>query len=327
MMTCQHCGRDTVDQATFCNYCGGRVAATCPSCERLNPPDSLYCHGCGRSMTASPAETREPVASAGESSRFRAIAVGCPRCGATNEPASAYCFQCGLPLEGTCGPRRESAHLYRSPRTRAIWTSVLLAIAGIAIAISMAVTYQVLDLRERYEGGEFLVFSQIAGAEENRDAASGFFLVAYIAAAVAFLMWTYRVSKNLAPLGAIGQRFSPGWAVGWWFVPVMFLFRPYQVAAEIWKGSAPEAPREPPFAWNAERVSKLVAWWWGLWLAANLIGLLGGFALGADQVSIRDLRLELLGNALSIGAAALAIAVVWRTTNRQDEKHRRLLTG
>ena len=327
-MTCQHCARDTVDQATFCNYCGERVAVSCTSCKRLNPPDSLYCHGCGRSLTESHAE---PPAPASEPSRPQPIGGGCPRCGAANEPASAYCFQCGLPFDGDLRPQAgnaaASAHLYRSPWTRAIWTSVLLVVTGITIAIYIGLTTEVLDLRQRYEAGEFLVVSRLADAEENKDIAQVFYGLVFIATAVAFLMWTYRASHNLRPLGTMGQRFSPRWAVGWWFVPIMFLFRPYQVVAEIWKGSAPDAPRGATFAWDAEGVSALLAWWWALWLASNLIGLVGGLAVGADEGSPGALRVELLGDALSVCAAVLAIAVVWRTTSRQARKHHRIMNG
>ena len=43
------------------------------------------------------------------------------------------------------------------------------------------------------------------------------------------------------------QRFSPGWSVGWWFIPALNLLRPYQVIKEIWRGSYPNtgADRQP----------------------------------------------------------------------------------
>jgi hypothetical protein len=330
-MQCSHCGRETVDQASFCNYCGERVAVACPSCERLNPPDSVYCHGCGRNLTEVAAESQEPAAVA--VSRAVPAGVACPRCGAANEPASTYCYQCGLPLEGELDPAAvtglgvASAHRYRSARKRAIWTSVLLAVTGLAIAFYMGTTAEVLDLRQQFEAHEFVVVSQMAGAEEDRDDAAVFFGLAFIATAVAFLMWTYRAARNLPSLGSFGQRFSPRWAVGWWFVPVMFFFRPYQVAAEIWKGSAPDSAQGHTVDWKAGPVSPLLAWWWALWIASNIVGFLASFAEGESERSIGALQIELLGDAVLIAAAALAVAVVWRTTKRQDERHRRIMAG
>jgi hypothetical protein len=113
-------------------------------------------------------------------------------------------------------------------------------VTGITLVFYWYMAAAAIDLEKQYEAGS-LVFSQLIDAEENRDFASVLSGLAGLATAIAFLMWIHRVSKNLYPLGAVGQRFSPGWAVGWWFVPVMFFFRPYQVMGEIWRGSSPDS--------------------------------------------------------------------------------------
>jgi hypothetical protein len=35
--------------------------------------------------------------------------------------------------------------------------------------------------------------------------------------AIVFMCWIYRANKNARTLGAVGMRFTPGWAVGWYF--------------------------------------------------------------------------------------------------------------
>jgi len=37
-----------------------------------------------------------------------------------------------------------------------------------------------------------------------------------------------------APVGTRESRFTPGWAVGYWFVPFVNLVRPYQIVADLW---------------------------------------------------------------------------------------------
>ena len=55
-----------------------------------------------------------------------------------------------------------------------------------------------------------------------------------IVLAATFLCWIYRASENLHSLSSDQMRFSPQGAVGWYFVPLANLFRPYQTMQEIW---------------------------------------------------------------------------------------------
>ena len=325
-MNCQNCSRETVQQAKFCNYCGARVAVVCPSCQTFNAADSLFCSDCGSALTQGDAAPGEPAPESSERTPPRPVSRGCPRCGAANEPGSVYCFQCGLPLDEEPHPgyavSAESTHAYRSPRARAIWTLVLLVVTGITAATNMFMTAEVLDLRQRYEAGAFLLLSQLAEAEENRDAMLVFYGLVRVATAIAFLFWIFHVSRNLRSLGASGQRFSPGWAVGWWFIPFMFFFRPYQVMAEIWRGSAPRASGGATFDWKTESVSALLAWWWASWIV---------YAFGGEIVDdfggiIGQLQIRLLVDTLGICAVVLAMVVVTRTTNRQDGKNKKIIS-
>src|SRR5207245_1107765 len=60
-----------------------------------------------------------------------------------------------------------------------------------------------------------------------------------IITAVVFLIWLYRSYANLQALWTEGHTYAPGWAVGYYFIPILNLFRPCQVMQETWKGSDP----------------------------------------------------------------------------------------
>ncbi|MEW9031521.1 MAG: DUF4328 domain-containing protein [Planifilum fimeticola] len=96
-------------------------------------------------------------------------------------------------------------------------------------------------------------------------------LCSFFITAISFLLWTYRSYRNLSALSDRDLRFSPGWAVGWYFVPIMNLFRPFQVMKEIWEGSAPDADHSRPEEGKGRPVSPLLPGWWSLWLLSNFL--------------------------------------------------------
>src|SRR5829696_9110674 len=51
-------------------------------------------------------------------------------------------------------------------------------------------------------------------------------VAAFLGAVVFFLIWLFRVHKNLDALAASNREFTPGWAVAWWFIPFAKLVKP-----------------------------------------------------------------------------------------------------
>ena len=90
-------------------------------------------------------------------------------------------------------------------------------------------------------------------------------VLVFYASLVFFLRWIYCANVNARSLGASGMRFTPGWSVGWFFVPVANLVMPYQVMREIWQASS------NPGNWKGEPVPAKIGAWWGLWWAVTLV--------------------------------------------------------
>lgn len=84
------------------------------------------------------------------------------------------------------------------------------------------------------------------------------FLVVYIASVVLISMWIYRAHANLHAAG-YELEFTPGWAVGWYFVPIANLFKPFQVMKEQW---AATFGAENSFAGEAPDTIRI--WWFSL---------------------------------------------------------------
>lgn len=93
------------------------------------------------------------------------------------------------------------------------------------------------------------------------------FAVTFLTGLVLALRWIYLANANAHALGAEGMRFTPGWAVGWYFVPIANLWKPYQAMKEIWQASAVKTD------WRVVRVPRLLPWWWAFWLLSTSISI------------------------------------------------------
>jgi hypothetical protein len=149
----------------------------------------------------------------------------------------------------------------------------------------------------------------------------------FIATVVTFGMWIYRSHSNLRALGGTNQEFTPGSAVGWYFVPIANLIKPYHAMKELWHQSAP--PPRDAFGLGsfAAGPPALFAWWWGLWLLSNFAGRLQ-WQLAKSSTTDADLLFEsefgIVADLLAIGLGVAAILVVRTVDRRQQETYERI---
>uniref|UniRef100_A0A7C3SR65 DUF4328 domain-containing protein n=1 Tax=Dictyoglomus turgidum TaxID=513050 RepID=A0A7C3SR65_9BACT len=108
-------------------------------------------------------------------------------------------------------------------------------------------------------------FSQAeAEANDTRQLIVGvLYFVTFVVTTIAFMIWVYRANLNCHGFGAQGMRFTPGWSIAYYFIPIFCLYKPYQAMKEIWKVST------NPSNWQNEKGSPLLGWWWALWLISG----------------------------------------------------------
>jgi hypothetical protein len=150
-------------------------------------------------------------------------------------------------------------------------------------------------------------------------------LLAFVVAAVLFIRWFGRAYRNLPALGVLTLRFRPGWTIWGWFVPVLGLWRPKQIANDIWRGSDPDAP--PYQEWHEKPVPALFQWWWGVFIVSNILDNVAFRAdLRADDISAyrEAARAFLAADSAGLIGAILALLVVRSTTARQEARAVRL---
>ncbi len=151
-------------------------------------------------------------------------------------------------------------------RARAVvW---LLGISGAIGAASVASGLAQWVLLEQMTLGD--VSTAEATANDVRHGAiAAVQLLALVVTAVAWLRWAHRAHANLSLFGTRRTDHTPAAAVYSWFIPILNLFRPYQITKELWLRSR-DANAVASLA--GARGAGLLAAWWTAWLAGSLLG-------------------------------------------------------
>ena len=154
-----------------------------------------------------------------------------------------------------------------------------------------------------------------------------FVLFLRLLTAIFFLIWLHRAFNNLSALKAQNLEFSPGWAVGWWFIPFANLVKPFQVIRELWNESDPNFDQETGFLNTSAGTPEIVGFWWGAFLLSGFVGRLSdGFidSQTGETSTYFPVVMMLVGIFTSI-AAVLALIIVREVTRKQEERFQKIL--
>ena len=172
---------------------------------------------------------------------------------------------------------------------------VLLAVTG-GLTLALCVW-----LSTRLRAGTFVLHAPPADHPYARFTWTGtslgkawsWFTLAGLAAEVVWLIWQYQATGNLWARGYRDLQTRPGWAVGWWFIPLANLAMPCVAMLELDRRSTPDgAPR---------RAGPLVVCWWTSWLAAGIVPVVGTIVAVVPH-------LESLGRSIDERATALDLS-------------------
>ena len=120
-----------------------------------------------------------------------------------------------------------------------------------------------------------------AGAElsSGRLQAAGFSLMtmaysayaevgAFVVIAILFLRFLYKAVQQAKGYTTPFTYVSPGWAVGYWFIPIMNLYRPFEVVKNLSKACGQQASGDGKPAVGEQLLSA----WWAMFLISNAAG-------------------------------------------------------
>ena len=219
---------------------------------------------------------------------------------------------------------------------RSIAAALLLGLQLIVSLLLSVAFAQRLFLFARIRGGVPVSAKAFQAGDFVIVAGSRLLLPLLVASAIAFLLWLYRVCENLRAYRTRAFEFTPGEAVGSFFIPFLNLYRPYEAVREAWLASD---PAEPPLSPTddarvlADR-APLVVLWWMFFVLRGLPALCTAFTPGTaaspqmERMTVSGYGM-LLSHLMAIPAAALAMVLVYSLDRRQDalgdalERHKR----
>jgi hypothetical protein len=221
-----------------------------------------------------------------------------------------------------------SAHGFRSADRLGVMLTAGLALNLVLTLVSAVTLFRELVLLERFRRGDAVLPGAVVDAIDRSALIGDIGSWLFLATAVVWLAWQHRAHSNLRAAGVPHLAFTPGWAVGWWFVPFANLVKPFQATREVWKASSGNA------AWQMLPTWPVIGWWWGTWLVGAAAGIAVGFAAAtsSDRLTTVDwmIRVDQLGVVLvvpSVVTTILAIAIVRSVNRRQSALAGRVTAG
>ncbi len=144
--------------------------------------------------------------------------------------------------------------------------SVLFSLTALAAVVLAFTAHAMGSALDEDVSGDFPSFVRAVDSVTRYSNGLVLYRLLCVATGVVFIVWMYRVARNHELLGRPGSRFSPGWAIGGWFIPFANLVIPGRQMSQLWQGAVASTPRGDP-AWRSVPRGRLVMAWWALYVA------------------------------------------------------------
>ena len=131
-----------------------------------------------------------------------------------------------------------------------------------------------------------------------------------VALMILLFVWINRSCKNSWLLDAPRMKTTPGWAVGYYFIPILMLWKPFTSMKEM---------RSASYG-NDTAHKAILPLWWTFWLVSSFlnISIYGNYLNSGDQESyLRACKLELVSVPIDVIFNYLTIALVTGITLAQ----------
>ncbi len=199
-----------------------------------------------------------------------------------------------------------------------------LALVILAALLSIWADLHQVNLLDGLLNGERVTLAEAQDSDDRVATIALLYTVAAVLAAIGFLLWYSRAYRNVIAMGLNRPRYGTRWAVAYWFIPIVNLFRPKQVINDIWRGSNPDLGPN----WQQSSLHPLLLFWWIAWLVSAFAARYAINQSFDDVNTLNALHDEAVAYVVSdicdAIAGVLAIGVVVMLTRRNNERKARV---
>jgi hypothetical protein len=210
---------------------------------------------------------------------------------------------------------------YRDPQRLARIVAIALALFFFCDVMFTAAEINTIRSIDRYLAG-IGDMSELEAADMFSGLTGLGVVIMMLFVVVVLCMWIHRVNKNAQAFDHHGvMTVSPGWNVGYFFIPFANLLMPFRGLAETYRVSA--NPAEP----TAVAIPGLMRLWWGCWLVSGVLGNIS-FRLSLSAETLETFKLASQINVTSFVFDMPALAtLVWFVRKLTDHQQQELLAS
>jgi len=198
------------------------------------------------------------------------------------------------------------------PNEQRSQNAILLIWIALALnCISLISSYFQYDLLQTAANGG-VITTEAVTSNDNREQAIGIIqIIVFVLSAITFIQWFRRAYFNLH-LRVNRLSHSEGWAAGCWFMPIVNLFRPYQIMKELFQATHLFLKRNELHTTEHLSTASL-GLWWTFWIIDRFFGqLVFKYTMKAKTIDelTRSTIGQLISNAIGIVLAIITINII-----------------
>ena len=183
-----------------------------------------------------------------------------------------------------------------------------------ALALAIACANRLSKLNAFEDNGALSAASDYDDADDVVSAVASILAVITLTIFVVFIVYLYRASKNTELWDTAPRTWTPGWAIGGWFIPIANFVIPALVVSDSWRRT-PEPPPNPEYG---RHNSTGIIW---LWWVPFVIGYVGS-RLDIDPDTFSAARSQDWINIVAsivLAASAVPLIAIVRTLARRQQ--------